>query len=138
MRSFAESLRVSFYGNAQYFAAELFVESFRVPFPVPRENAGLAIATPPENWRQEVAFYKKPLVDRVVPPGVGHRPGADIRVRRVAGGVDHARASGEAMTKLVALKPGCKAVPRRAMKSRMILKNPRWGPNRGWVNGSTP
>lgn len=58
MKSFDESLHVSFFANAQYFAADLFYESFRHPFPVPRENAGLSIPTPPENWRQEVAFYK--------------------------------------------------------------------------------
>jgi hypothetical protein len=60
MKSFAESLHVDFFGNAQYFAADLFYESFRIAFPVPRDNAGLPIPTPPENWRQEVAFYKWP------------------------------------------------------------------------------
>jgi hypothetical protein len=58
MKSFDESLHVSFFANAQYFAANLFYESFRSAFPVPREDAGLSIPTPPENWRQEVAFYK--------------------------------------------------------------------------------
>ena len=58
MKSFEESLHVSFFRNAEYFAADLFYESFRIPFPVPRENSGLSIPTPPENWRQEVAFYK--------------------------------------------------------------------------------
>ena len=60
MKTFAKMLHVSFFGNAQYFAEELFHESFRLPFPVPREDAGLAIPTPPANWRQEVAFYKWP------------------------------------------------------------------------------
>ncbi len=32
----------------------------RSPFPVPRDNCGLSIPTPPENWRQYVAFYKWP------------------------------------------------------------------------------
>ncbi|OLC66707.1 MAG: hypothetical protein AUH79_05780 [Betaproteobacteria bacterium 13_1_40CM_4_64_4] len=58
MKSFDDSLHASFFRNAQYFAADLFYESFAIPFPVPRENAGLSIPTPPENWWQEVAFYK--------------------------------------------------------------------------------
>jgi hypothetical protein len=58
MTSFDDSLRVAFFGNAQYFAADLFYESFAIPFPVPRESAGLSIPTPPANWRQQVAFYK--------------------------------------------------------------------------------
>ena len=56
-KSFESSLKVSFYPNAQDFAADLFYESFKIPFPVPREKTGLSISTPPENWRQEVAFY---------------------------------------------------------------------------------
>ncbi len=58
MKSFDESLHVAFFRNAQYFATELFYDSFRIPFPVPRENSGLSIPTPPEKWWQEVAFYK--------------------------------------------------------------------------------
>lgn len=58
MKSFDDSLQVSFFRNAQYFAADLFYESFALPFPVPRENAGLSIPTPPANWWQEVAFYR--------------------------------------------------------------------------------
>jgi hypothetical protein len=58
MKSLDESLRVSFFRNAEYFAADLFYESFRIPFPVPREHSGLSIPTPPEHWWQEVAFYK--------------------------------------------------------------------------------
>jgi len=58
MNDFEESLHIAFFSNARYFAADLFQESFKIPFPVPRENAGLSIPTPPENWRQEVAFYK--------------------------------------------------------------------------------
>ena len=57
-KSFDDSLHVAYFPNAQYFAADLFYESFRIAFPVPREDAGLSIPTPPENWRQEVAFYK--------------------------------------------------------------------------------
>jgi hypothetical protein len=59
MKSFDESLHVSFFRNAEFFAADLFHESFRHPFPVPRENAGLSIATPANRWWQEVAFYKR-------------------------------------------------------------------------------
>ncbi len=44
--------------NAAFFAADLFREAFRAPFPVPRPDSGLAIATPPELWRQYVAFYR--------------------------------------------------------------------------------
>lgn len=58
MNGFEQSLHVSFFGNARYFAEDLFYESFRHPFPVPRDNAGLAIPTPSDAWRQEVAFYK--------------------------------------------------------------------------------
>ena len=46
--------------NAKYFAADLFEQSFRHPFPVPRDNCGLPIPTPPENWRQFVALYRWP------------------------------------------------------------------------------
>jgi hypothetical protein len=60
MASFAESLRIFDAGNAERYAADLFRESFNAPFPVPRENAGLAIPTPPENWRQYVALYRWP------------------------------------------------------------------------------
>jgi hypothetical protein len=58
--SFAESLRIFDAGNAERYAADLFRESFNAPFPVPRENAGLAIPTPPESWRQYVALYRWP------------------------------------------------------------------------------
>ena len=58
MKTFDESLHVDFFRNAQYFAADLFYESFAIAFPVPSENAGLSIPTPPENWWQQVAFYK--------------------------------------------------------------------------------
>ncbi|HTS22292.1 MAG TPA: hypothetical protein VMN79_10840 [Casimicrobiaceae bacterium] len=60
MTAFESSFNVSFFPNAEFFAADLFYESFRTPFPVPREHAGLSIPTPPESWKQEVAFYKWP------------------------------------------------------------------------------
>lgn len=56
--AFDDSLHVTRFRNASYFAAELFQECFAVSFPVPRDNAGLSISTPPENWWQYVAFYK--------------------------------------------------------------------------------
>ena len=46
--------------NAAELASELFYESFRVPFPIPRDNCGLSIPTPPENWHQYVATYRWP------------------------------------------------------------------------------
>ena len=46
--------------NAEFFAAKLFHDAFAQPFPVPRENCGLPIPTPPEAWRQFVALYRWP------------------------------------------------------------------------------
>jgi hypothetical protein len=46
--------------NAAELAGDLFQESFRAPFPVPRDNCGLSIPTPPENWHQYVATYRWP------------------------------------------------------------------------------
>lgn len=60
MATFEKSLRIFDAGNAAPYAAELFRESFDAPFPVPRDNAGLSIPTPPENWRQYVALYRWP------------------------------------------------------------------------------
>jgi hypothetical protein len=60
MASFDESIRIFDAGNAEPYAAELFRESFNAPFPVPRDGAGLAIPTPPQNWRQYVALYRWP------------------------------------------------------------------------------
>jgi hypothetical protein len=60
MASFVDSLLTPFLGDASFFAADLFRECFGAQFPVPRENAGLSISTPPANWRQQVAFYKWP------------------------------------------------------------------------------
>ena len=58
MKSFSESLHVVGFANAEFFAANLFYESFAIAFPVPRDNCGLSIPTPPDKWRQYVAFYK--------------------------------------------------------------------------------
>lgn len=58
MQSFGESLRIFDAGNAASLAGPLFLESFAADFPVPRDNCGLSIPTPPENWRQYVASYR--------------------------------------------------------------------------------
>ena len=58
MKSFEESVFVLGMRDATYFATDLFFEAFRSAFPVPRDNSGLSIPTPPEIWRQYVAFYK--------------------------------------------------------------------------------
>jgi hypothetical protein len=55
-----EWLRIFDAGNAERYAAELFRECFDAPFPVPRDACGLAIPTPPGNWRQYVAIYRWP------------------------------------------------------------------------------
>jgi hypothetical protein len=60
MKSFDDSLSVIGLRNATFFASELFFESFAADFPVPRENCGLPIPTPPDVWRQYVALYKWP------------------------------------------------------------------------------
>src|SRR3954462_10284499 len=53
-------LRIFESQDAAALAGELFVECFRIPFPVPRDDCGLAIPTPPQNWRQYVALYRWP------------------------------------------------------------------------------
>ncbi|MEP6996058.1 MAG: hypothetical protein ABI900_00340 [Betaproteobacteria bacterium] len=58
MSTFSESFEVVRFANAGFFASHLFWDSFRAPFPVPRDGCGLPIPTPPEAWRQYVAFYK--------------------------------------------------------------------------------
>jgi len=58
--AFVEAVHIAGFANASFYAAELFRESFAIDFPVPRDNCGLAIPTPPGNWRQYVAFYKWP------------------------------------------------------------------------------
>ena len=58
MNSFHSRLRVQRFANASFFAAELFRDSFAIDFPIPRENCGLPIPTPPEKWHQFVAFFK--------------------------------------------------------------------------------
>jgi hypothetical protein len=55
-----EWLRIFDAGNAEPYAAALFRECFDAPFPVPRDACGLAIPTPPGNWRQYVAIYRWP------------------------------------------------------------------------------
>ena len=60
MTSFDQADKVVGFASAEYFAAALFYDSFRQPFPVPRDNCGLPIPTPPANWRQYVAFHKRP------------------------------------------------------------------------------
>ena len=56
----AEHLRIFDAGNAERWAAALFRECFRAPFPVPRDGCGLSIPTPPGNWHQYVALYRWP------------------------------------------------------------------------------
>jgi hypothetical protein len=58
MTAFDESVHVIGLRNAAFFASQLFLESFAAGFPIPREQCGLPISTPPEAWRQYVAFYK--------------------------------------------------------------------------------
>jgi hypothetical protein len=60
MQTFSDCLNVFGFSNAEFFATRLFHESFRTAFPVPRDDCGLSIATPPEKWRQYVAFYRWP------------------------------------------------------------------------------
>ena len=60
MRPLGEALRIFDAGNASAHASALFEECFRAPFPVPRENCGLPIPTPPEKWHQYVAIYEWP------------------------------------------------------------------------------
>jgi hypothetical protein len=57
---FERALRIFDAGNAAPLAADLFRESFNADFPVPRDNCGLPIPTPPEAWRQYVAVYTWP------------------------------------------------------------------------------
>jgi hypothetical protein len=58
MQAFDESLAVIGMRNASFFASQLFLDSFAVPFPIPRENCGLPIPTPPNVWHQYVALYR--------------------------------------------------------------------------------
>lgn len=60
METLDERLRIREVANAAELAGELFYDSFRVPFPIPRDNCGLSIPTPPENWHQYVASYRWP------------------------------------------------------------------------------
>jgi hypothetical protein len=58
MKPFADCVRIFETAQAASLAGELFEESFRTPFPVPRENAGLSIPTPQDRWHQYVAQYE--------------------------------------------------------------------------------
>lgn len=60
MLPFERAMSIFDAGNAERYAAELFRESFNAPFPAPREDCGLSIPTPPENWHQYVARYRWP------------------------------------------------------------------------------
>ena len=60
MHSLDTRLRIFETLDAPALAGELFFQSFRIPFPVPRDNCGLSIPTPPGNWRQFVARYEWP------------------------------------------------------------------------------
>ncbi|HXX82848.1 MAG TPA: hypothetical protein VEN29_02570 [Casimicrobiaceae bacterium] len=55
-----ERLAVMRVPNAGFFATKLFFDSFAQPFPIPRDNCGLPIPTPPTAWRQYVALYHWP------------------------------------------------------------------------------
>lgn len=58
MTTLDASFRIQRFANASFFATGLFKECFALDFPVPREDAGLSIPTPAQDWRQYVAFYK--------------------------------------------------------------------------------
>lgn len=60
MRNLDEALQIREMADAASVAGELFKECFRLPFPVPRDNCGLSIPTPPANWHQYVATYTWP------------------------------------------------------------------------------
>ena len=51
MKPFSESFHVVGFANAEFFAANLFYASFATAFPVPRDNCGLSIPTPPDKPR---------------------------------------------------------------------------------------
>jgi len=60
MEALGDRLRIFEASNAAELASELFFECFRLAFPVPRDNCGLSIPTPPGNWHQYVARYRWP------------------------------------------------------------------------------
>ena len=60
MKPLDSALEVFRTDSAVTYAAELFFDRFRVPFPTPRDNCGLSIPTPPERWHQYVATYRWP------------------------------------------------------------------------------
>jgi hypothetical protein len=60
MDTLSDRLRILEVPDAAALASGLFRECFNQDFPVPRDNCGLAIPTPPENWHQFVAIYRWP------------------------------------------------------------------------------
>jgi hypothetical protein len=58
MTSFLDSIHIERFDNAEFYAAALFRECFAADFPVPRDDCGLPIPTPPASWHQYVAIYK--------------------------------------------------------------------------------
>lgn len=60
MTTFDDAILVMHLRDARYFASQLFQDSFGAAFPVPRENCGLPIPTPPSHWHQYIALYKWP------------------------------------------------------------------------------
>jgi hypothetical protein len=58
VRTFTESIEAIDLGNAAYFAADLFRESFGHDFPVPQNHVGIPGRGPGRTWHQYVAFYK--------------------------------------------------------------------------------
>jgi hypothetical protein len=60
MDTLSDRLRILEVPNAAALASGLFRECFNQDFPVPRDNCGLSIPTPPENWHQFVAIYRWP------------------------------------------------------------------------------
>ena len=66
MKSFRESLEIVGLKNAEFFAADLFRESFKAAFPVPQRYETPTAAIEPRDWHQYVAFYK--WSDRSIEP----------------------------------------------------------------------
>ena len=58
--SLEQALRIGQSRDAPRLAGALFRQRFNAPFPVPRDNCGLPIPTPPSAWRQYVAVYAWP------------------------------------------------------------------------------
>jgi hypothetical protein len=58
--SFKDALAIMEVSDAGFLIGDLFEVSFGAPFPRPRDDCGLPIPTPPENWHQFVALYRWP------------------------------------------------------------------------------